>query len=68
MNSFWTIVGLIVLVSTVYASAYRLGYRASQAKAEALVREMRAPVDELLAKLHREINMPPDDNRGPRNS
>lgn len=68
MNSFWIVVGLIALVCAVYASAYRLGYRASQTRAEALVREMRAPVEDLLAKLSREIDPTPEDRSGPRGS
>jgi len=68
MNSIWIVVGLIALVCAVYASGYRLGYRASQARAEALVRELRAPVDDLLAKLSREIEPTPEDRSGPRGS
>lgn len=66
MDTIWIIIGLLALVSTVYVSAYRLGYRASQARAEALVREMRAPVEDMLARLHRELDPPEAAQREPR--
>jgi hypothetical protein len=50
------ILAQLTLVTLVYYFAYKSGYKASQAKAEAVVKEFTDPVNNLFDKLNQEVN------------
>jgi uncharacterized protein YpmS len=56
MHSFFLILGLLFLVTLVYAFAYRTGYRDAQSMALSSVRKIAEPVSCLLDKLNETID------------
>jgi hypothetical protein len=55
MDTLFVMIGSLGLITAVYVTAYRSGYKASQAKAEAIIREYATPVNELLQKIEDEV-------------
>jgi hypothetical protein len=55
MESFLLIIVLLTLVTIVYVSAYKIGYKAAQAKAASVMQEFSEPVTELMDKLHQSV-------------
>ncbi len=55
----------LVLVAIVYLVAYRGGYRAAQAKASLIVRELASPMERLVEDLNRRVDqaLERDENR-----
>lgn len=56
MHSFFFVLALLVLVTLIYAFAYRMGYRDAQTKALFTVRQFADPVTCLLDKLNETID------------
>ena len=56
MQSLFFVLAQLILVTLVYAFAYRLGYRHAQSKAMSAVREFADPVTCLLDKLNESID------------
>lgn len=56
MEKLFLILAQLTLVTIVYYFAYKSGYKASQAKAEAVVKEFTGPVNSLFDKLNQEVN------------
>jgi hypothetical protein len=46
----------LVIVAIVYLVAYRTGFRAAQAKASLIVRELASPMERLLENLNRAVD------------
>jgi hypothetical protein len=56
METLWTALIQLGFVGIVYLAAYRHGFKASQSKSAAIVRQFSTPVDEMLNGLDREID------------
>lgn len=49
-------IGLLTLITVVYFTAYKSGYKAAQAKAASAVQELSVPVGELIDKLNQSVD------------
>jgi hypothetical protein len=56
METTWTALFQLIFVGIVYYAAYRHGFKASQAKAAAIVQQFSRPVDDMLTRLDHEID------------
>ena len=63
MKSFFFVLSQLILVTIVYAFAYRAGYRDAQSKAMSVVRKFADPVTSLLDQLNESIEEAKKDER-----